>query len=83
MKTVIDVPDYVNYLNEWDGFELPNGIFNKGTTACGATTLAMTDSYKTIICSPRNELLRNKHEQHPETLLVIAGCKEDEISSYI
>ena len=83
MKNVIEVPENVNFLSEWDGFELPNGIFNKGTTACGATTLALKDKFKTIICSPRNELLKNKHEQHPETLLVIGGCEEQKIIEFI
>lgn len=83
MRRVIDVPEKVNYLTDWDGFELPNGILNKGATACGATTLAIKDKNKTIICSPRNELLKNKNEQHPETLLVIERCDVKTISDYI
>ena len=83
MKNIIDVPENVHYLTDWDEFELPNGILNKGATACGATTLAIKDKNKTIICSPRNELLKNKNEQHPETLLVIERCDVKTISDYI
>lgn len=64
-------------------FELPNGVCNKMTTGCGATTVALEDNYKTIICSPRNELLKNKHAQHSNSLLVIGGVNEDEINRYI
>ena len=48
----------VNYLTNWKDaqmrpFELPNGILDKGIPNCGATTLALTDSHKTIVCSKR------------------------------
>ena len=64
-------------------FELPNGILNKEIPGCGATTVALTDEHKTIICSPRNELLKNKHEQYPDTLLVIGGVDTKEIETYL
>ena len=53
------VPTNVNFLNEWTGFELPRGIVNKGITGCGATTLAIEDEHKSIICSPRINLIKN------------------------
>lgn len=56
---------------------------NKGIPNCGATTLALTDKHKSIVCSPRNNLLVNKHEQYKNTLLVIGGCRESEIKEYI
>lgn len=77
------VPENVEFLTDWVGFELPNGVFNKGITACGATTLAIKDEHKTIICSPRNNLIENKHAQHPETLLVTGRFPEYMITEYI
>ena len=80
-KEMIKIPANIKYLTEREKFieefgkpfELPNGILNKEIPGCGATTVALTDEHKTIICSPRNELLKNKHEQYPDTLLVIGG----------
>ena len=62
---------------------LPHGIFNKSICDCGATTLALTDEHKTIICSPRVRLIDNKHKQHPETLVVKKGVGYDEIADYL
>lgn len=62
MVETIKVPANVNYLNEWVGFELPKGILSKGITGCGATTLAIEDTHKTIICSPRINLITNKSQ---------------------
>lgn len=82
------VPDGTSYLNEWKDknghpFELPCGILDKGIPNCGATTLALEDCHKTIICSPRNNLVENKHAQHEGTLLVIGRMSEDEIKRYL
>ena len=90
-KEVIKIPANIKYLTERDKFieefgkpfELPNGILNKEIPGCGATTVALTDEHKTIICSPRNELLKNKHEQYPDTLLVIGGVDTKEIEAYL
>ena len=68
-KEVIKIPANIKYLTERDKFieefgkpfELPNGILNKEIPGCGATTVALTDEHKTIICSPRNELLKNRY----------------------
>lgn len=90
-KEVIKISANIKYLTERDKFieefgkpfELPNGILNKEIPGCGATTVALTDEHKTIICSPRNELLKNKHEQYPDTLLVIGGVNIKEIEAYL
>lgn len=90
-KEMIKIPANIKYLTERDKFieefgkpfELPNGILNKEIPGCGATTVALTDEHKTIICSPRNELLKNKHEQYPDTLLVIGGVDTKEIETYL
>ena len=81
IRTDIEIPKNIKYLGEirnielpygtFDRFELPNGILNKDVPNCGATTLALEDNHKTIICSPRNNLLQNKSEQYPNVLLVI------------
>lgn len=62
---------------------MPNGILNKEITGCGATTIALTDKYPTIICSPRVELLKNKKNQYPQTLLVIGGVYKRDIEEYL
>lgn len=73
----------MKYLSELKGFELPNGILDKGVTGCGATTLALEDEHATIICSPRNELLVNKASQYPGSLLVIGGVEKRVIEEYV
>ena len=90
-KEMIKIPANIKYLTEREKFieefgkpfELPNGILNKEIPGCGATTVALTDEHKTIICSPRDELLKNKHEQYPDTLLVIGGVDTKEIETYL
>ena len=83
MVETIKVPANVNFLNEWTGFELPRGIVNKGITGCGATTFAIEDEHKTIICSPRINLIKNKCQQHKETLAVYGDVKNGEIEDYL
>ena len=83
MVETIKVPANVNYLNEWAGFELPRGIVNKGITGCGATTLAIEDEHKTIICSPRINLIKNKCQQHKGTLAVYGDVRNGEIEDYL
>ena len=90
-KEMIKIPANIKYLTEREKFieefgkpfELPNGILNKEIPGCGATTVALTDEHKTIICRPRNELLKNKHEQYPDPLLVIGGVDTKEIETYL
>ena len=82
-KEMIKIPANIKYLTEREKFieefgkpfELPNGILNKEIPGCGATTVALTDEHKTIICSPRNELLKNKHEQYPDFGRVDVHCR--------
>lgn len=82
-KIKINVPKGISYLSEIEDFELPNGILNKQVPNCGATTLALEDKHKTIICSPRNNLIENKHEQYRNTLLVVGGCCKSKIKEYV
>lgn len=77
------VPENVEFLTDWDGFELPKGILNKGVTGCGATSVAIEDEHKTIICSPRINLIKNKVGQHEGLLGVFGDVKNDEIMAYL
>lgn len=79
----IKVPENVEFLTEWSGFELPKGILNKGVTGCGATSVAIEDEHKTIICSPRINLIKNKVGQHEGLLGVYGDVKNDEITAYL
>ena len=79
----IYVPENVEFLTEWDGFELPKGILNKGVTGCGATSVAIEDEHKTIICSPRINLIKNKVGQHEGLLGVYGDVKNEEIMAYL
>lgn len=79
----ICVPENVDFLTNWDGFELPKGILNKGVTGCGATSVAIKDEHKTIICSPRINLIKNKVGQHEGLLGVFGDVKNDEIKAYL
>lgn len=79
----IYVPENVEFLTNWNGFELPKGILNKGVTGCGATSVAIEDEHKTIICSPRINLIKNKVGQHEGLLGVFGDVKNDEIIAYL
>lgn len=79
----IYVPENVEFLTNWNGFELPKGILNKGVTGCGATSVAIEDEHKTIICSPRINLINNKVSQHKGLLGVYGDVKNDEIMAYL
>ena len=83
MVETIKIPTDVNFLNEWAGFELPRGIVNKGITGCGATTLAIEDEHKTVICSPRINLIRNKCQQHKGALAVYGDVRNGDIEDYL
>ena len=83
IKYLGDIENIELPYGKFDRFELPNGILNKDIPNCGATTIALQDDYKTIICSPRNNLLQNKKDQYPDTLLVIGGVNVNEVKDYI
>ena len=65
--------------------EIPaNCILSKGTTGCGATTLAIEQAGHTIIAMPFVGLIDNKTKQHPELLGIYGrGDKTQEIADYI
>lgn len=82
-KKIVKIEGCFNYLGQIPSYELPKGVLNKGITGCGATTVALTDNNHTIICSPRIQLLKNKKDQFPDSLLVVGGVYHDEIQNYL
>ena len=74
-KIEIEVPINVRYISEWDDFNTDllkgHSVINKTITGCGFTHYCLTNNIPTILCSPRKFLLENKHEQLPDTYLVI------------
>ena len=65
----IQVPDYVEHISDWVGYELPDGrcIVDKDICGCGYTEFCIRpqNRYDTILCSPRIALLEDKYKQHP------------------
>lgn len=88
LPTVIQAPKSAIFLSDFIK-ELPKGIFNKKSTGCGATTLALEDQNPTILVSPLRELIDNKVAQCPNkrceyTLLpVYSGVSDNTIEEYI
>ena len=74
-KIEIEVPINVRYISDWLDFNTDllkgHSIINKTITGCGFTHYCLTNNIPTILCSPRKFLLENKHEQLPNTYLVI------------
>ena len=70
-KMTIKVPKGVRYINQWEGFRLPDepSIIDKQITGCGFTEYCLTNNDNVILCSPRKMLLENKAEQHKDTIL--------------
>ena len=70
-KMIIKVPKGIRYINQWEGFKLPDepSIIDKQITGCGFTEYCLTNQDNVILCSPRKMLLENKAEQHKDTVL--------------
>jgi hypothetical protein len=70
-KMIIKVPKGVRYINQWEGFTLPDTptIIDKQITGCGFTEYCLTNKDNVILCSPRKILLENKEEQHSGDVL--------------
>lgn len=62
----------------------PNCILSKGTTGCGASTLAIKQAGHTILAMPFVGLIDNKTAQHPELLGIHGrGDKTSEIKNHL
>lgn len=63
-KIRINIPEGIFHLGEFPDLsnQLPQTsyIFSKKMTGCGATTFFLEDNFPTVLCSPRNELIRCK-----------------------
>ena len=70
-KMIIKVPKGIRYINQWEGFKLPDHpcIIDKQITGCGFTEYCLTSPDNVILCSPRKILLENKEEQHKGDVL--------------
>ena len=71
----IDMPKGCRYMSDYD--ELLNGILpingkfilNKTVTGCGGTSMFLNSDLSVVIISPRLQVLKEKHKQHPDTFL--------------
>ena len=65
-KRVINVPQGIQYISEWAGYDFPKNhcIVDKGVTGCGYTEYCLMNNKNVVLCSPRKLLLENKSEQH-------------------
>lgn len=77
-KQIIEVPDYVEYISEWNEYQYPLGhcIVDKTICGCGYTEYCLCNQYPTILCSPRKVLLENKEGQHQGDLYYFKNEKE-------
>lgn len=84
---MINVPDGIKYLSEWDEFwaTMPVGqhyILNKGICGCGATEGFIRSGQKVILASPRKQLLYNKYSQHSRDNLHLYRFQGDKKSFF-
>lgn len=71
----INMPKGCRYMSDYN--QLINGILpldrkfilNKTLTGCGGTSLFLNSSLPVVIISPRIQVLKDKHAQHPDTFL--------------
>lgn len=69
------MPKGCRYMSDYA--ELMNGILplerkfilNKTVTGCGGTSLFLNSDFPIVIISPRVQVLKEKHSQHPDTFL--------------
>ena len=67
-KNIIKVPIDLDYISNWENYNLPKGhcIVDKGVTGCGYTEYTLTNKDDVVLCSPRKLLLENKFDQHTQ-----------------
>jgi hypothetical protein len=69
--------------------ELPRGIFNKVSTGCGGSTIALESPENYILCVPSVNLVQNKVAQYPnercdyEVLGIYGNVNAEDIKRYI
>lgn len=80
-KIIIKVPGQYRYMGEWNEFidlfpRFPH-IMDKQVPGCGFTEWCLTNPDNVILCSPRNMLIQNKTEQHPDDVFRVYNDKYD------
>ena len=80
-KIIIKVPGQYRYMGEWNEFidlfpRFPH-IMDKQVPGCGFTDWCLTNPDNVILCSPRNMLILNKWEQHPDDVFRVHNDKYD------
>ena len=72
---IINMPKGCRYMSDYsqliDNILPIDGkfILNKTLTGCGGTSLFLNSSLSVVIISPRIQVLKDKHIQHPDTFL--------------
>ena len=83
MKTTINIPSNIRYLQEYLT-DLPhNCIFDKGKTGAGGTSVALLNDEPYVIAVPFLSLIENKTAQHRSVLGVHGKTKDKEIKDYL
>ena len=84
-KFSINVPAYVRYISEWNGFNLSmfpdKCIINKQLPGCGFTEYFLTSNENVIGAVPRKMLGKNKYEQHEEDVYLVRNEMEKDLST--
>ena len=82
-KQVINVPQGIRYISEWNGFRLNDfpHILDKKIPGCGFTEWAITNNEDLVLCSPRKILLQNKYDQHKGEVFLVVNEYEKVIDS--
>ena len=77
---IIEINKDYEFLGQMEGFELPNGVFNKRITGCGGTSVALQNKQPYIICVPLKELIDNKCFSENNVLCEVEE-KENDVKS--
>lgn len=80
---VIEAPKGARYLSQFLT-DLPvNCLFDKFSTGCGGTTLALSNNQNYVVCVPFVSLIENKLAQHKDILGVYGKTKDSDIKRYV
>jgi hypothetical protein len=79
--TTLIVPPGIRYIGDWKEFyenfpRIPH-IMDKQIPGCGFTEWCLTNQDNVVLCSPRNMLIQNKWEQHPDTVYRVVNDSRD------
>ena len=78
----IIVPRGIRYIGEWKDFCFSNFpvkcIINKQLPGCGFTEYCLRGPENVILCSPRKMLLKNKKDQHKDSVYLVVNEMEIE-----